>query len=185
MLLNHIEHEFKIIDENGFGVFNVLESDNPNASLKDLLKFGLLKKPYFYSDDQLKIRNDKFKSYFKSFPEESDVIELYGPIIKGSIVESDFIELNYEDYLLKIEEYICYWRNEGWNKLADQLNLFQLYYTQKLALENSKTRKFYFCDAENIAKPRLQKLISYEYFFTIITTHEDSNKIIVINLGRD
>jgi len=183
--LEHIEHDFKIIEEYGFFVFNILESDNPNPSVADLLESDILDKAYFYTKEEIEIRSQQWNKYFEPIPEDKEVIEIYGSILKEKILPSDFLELNYTEYLEKIENYISEWKKEECTDLANELKKIHIYSKEKLASENPEKRKFHFMDTENVEKSRQYEVNIYEYFFTIISTLENSNKIIVMNFGKD
>ncbi|TYP97488.1 hypothetical protein C7447_104177 [Tenacibaculum adriaticum] len=183
--LKNIEHDYKNVEEYGFFVFNILESENPNPNISDLLKSNLLDKAYFFSKEQIEKWNQQWNEFFKPIPENGEVIEIYGPVLKEKISPLDFVELNYKEYVEKIENYISEWTKKGWTDLASELKKLHYYSKDKLSSENPEKRKFHFMDAENVEKSRQYEINWYEYFFTVISTLENSNRIIVMNFGND
>ena len=114
---------------------------------------------------------------------ESDILD------KAYFYTKEEIEIRnqqcYTEYLEKIENYISEWTEEECTDLANELKKSHVYSKEKLASENPEKRKFHFMDTENVEKSRQYEVNIYEYFFMIISTLENSNKIIVMNFGKD
>ncbi|MCX7552100.1 hypothetical protein [Xanthomarina sp. F2636L] len=185
MKLKHIEHEMKIIETNGFFVFNILESEHLNPTISDLLESNLLNEAYFYPKEEIKRRKQEWNEIFGPHSEETDILKIYGSILQDRIDSTDFYELNYKEYLEKIDNYLSEWSDEVVPYLFNTLKSHHFYSIEKLKSENPEKRKFFFMDDEFVEKSKQSETNIYEFFFTIISTLKNSNRIIVMNFGYD
>jgi hypothetical protein len=188
----HINHRFENVPEKGFFVLNEFRSKIEKPTLNSIIESDLLNEKYFSTEEQ-KIENqrqiDQLTSYAKMINayeiDSNEQTELYGPILKEKLCSSDFIKLDFNSYLTKIQSYIMEWKDENWNYLVEG---FQELHQKALAeLENKSAEKrtYYFLDAELIDKEKLYEVNWYDYFFTIVSTLENSNDLLIINFGND
>jgi len=188
----HIKHQLENIPEKGFFILNEFKSESKNPTLKSIVESNLLNEDYFSTEEQKKETQkqlDRMISYAKMKGayevNENEQIELYGPIIKDRLRSSDFIKLDYKSYLTKIQSYIMEWTDENWSYLVVGFQELHQKALAELKNKSAEKRTYYFLDAELIDKEKLYEVNWYDYFFTIISTLENSNDLLIINFGND
>lgn len=188
----HINHQFENIPEKGFFILNEFKSELNNPTLENIIESDLLNENYFSTEEQKKETQkqlDQLTSYAKMVGaykvDENDQTELYGPILKDKLRSSDFIKLDYKSYLTKIQSYIMEWTDENWSYLVEGFQELHQKALAELKNKSAEKRTYYFLDAELIDKEKLYELNWYDYFFTVISTLENSNDLLIINFGND
>lgn len=188
----HIKNQFENIPEKGFFILNEFKSELNNPTLENIIESDLLNENYFSTEEQKKETQkqlDQLTSYAKMVGaykvDENDQTELYGPILKDKLRSSDFIKLDYKSYLTKIQSYIMEWTDENWSYLVEGFQELHQKALAELKNKSAEKRTYYFLDAELIDKEKLYEVNWYDYFFTVISTLENSNDLLIINFGND
>nr|WP_295707010.1 hypothetical protein [uncultured Lacinutrix sp.] len=188
----HIKHQFENIPEKGFFILNEFKSESKNPTLKNIIESDLLNEDYFSTEKQKKETQkqiDRMISFAKMQGayevNKNEQIELYGPMLKDKLRSSDFIKLDFKSYLTKIQSYIMEWTDENWNDLVEVFQKFHQIALAELKNKSAEKRTYYFLDAEQIDKEKLYEVNWYEYFFTVISTLENSDDFLIMNYGND
>jgi hypothetical protein len=188
----HIKHQFENIPEKGFFILNEFKSESNNPTLKIIIESDLLNEDYFSTEEQKKETQkqlDRMISYAKMKGayevNENEQVELYGPILKNKLHSSDFIKLDFKSYLTKMQSYIMEWTDENWSYLVEGFQELHQKALSELEKQSAEKRTYYFLDAELIDKEKLYEVNWYDYFFTVISTLENSNDLLIINFGND
>ncbi len=190
MKYQHIKHISKNIPEEGFFILNEFKSKLKNPTLDDIIHSDLLNEDYFSTKEQ-KVEIQKQLDQLISFGKMAaayrgdDKFELYGPILKSKIKSSDFQRLDYKSYLIKMQSYKTQWTDEGWTYLVDGITEFHQFALEHLENETAAKREYYFLDAGLIGNNKLFEVNWYDYFFTVISTLENSDKVLIWNFGSD
>jgi hypothetical protein len=188
----HIKHEFENIPGKGFLIFNEFKANIKNFTIEDIIISNLLDEKYFSTEEQ-KVQTqkqlDQIITQAKIFgaykEEETEELELYGPILKSKIEESDFEKLNYNKYLDEINNIKKEWSDNGWNYLVEPFNKLNKNALKRLENDRMKTREYYVLNSESIQKNKISDVNWYDYFITVISISENSDKVVVINFGND
>lgn len=188
----HIKHEFENIPEKGFLIFNEFKSDIKNFTIEDIISSNLLDEKYFSTEKQ-KVQTQKqldelitqAKLYGAYREEETEKLELYGPILKTKIEESDFEKFNHSKYLYEINNITKEWSDNGWNDLVKTFHELNKNGLKRLENDNIKTREYYVLNSESIQKNKIYDVNWYDYFITVIIILQDSHKVVIINFGND
>ncbi len=188
----HIKHQFENIPEKGFFILNEFKSESNNPTLKNIIESDLLNENYFSTEEQIKETQkqlDQMISYAKIAGayevNKNEQIELYGPILKDMLSSSDFIKLDFKSYLAKIQSYIMEWNGKNWNYLVEGIQEFHQKALAELKNKSAEKRIYYFLDAERIDKEKLYEVNWYDYFFTVVSTLENSDDLLILNFGND
>ena len=188
----HINHRFEDNPEKGFFTLNKFKSEIKNPTLDCIIQSDLLNKKYFSTEQQkneTQRQLDQLTSYVEMVGiykvDENEQIELYGPILKNKLSSSDFIKLDFKSYLTKIQTYIMEWTDENWNQRVEAFQEFHQIALAELKNNSAKERTYYFLDAENIDKEKLYEINWYDYFFTVVSTLENSDSLLIMNYGND
>lgn len=188
----HINHRFEENPEKGFFALNKFKSEIKNPTLDCIIQSDLLNKKYFSTEQQkneIQRQLDQLTSYVEMVGiykvDENEQIELYGPILKNKLSSSDFIKLDFSSYLTKIQTYIMEWTDENWNQRVEAFQEFHQIALAELKNNSAKERTYYFLDAENIDKEKLYEINWYDYFFTVVSTLENSDSLLIMNYGND
>jgi hypothetical protein len=188
----HINHRFENIPEKGFFVLNEFKSEIKKPPLDSIIQSDLLNEKYFSTKEQKKETQrqlDQLTSYAKMAGaykvDENEQTELYGPILKDKLRSSDFIKLDFKSYLTKIQTYIMEWTDENWNYLVEAFQEFHQIALAELKNKSAEKRTYYFLDAERIDKEKLYEVNWYDYFFTVVSTLENSDDLLIMNYGND
>ena len=188
----HIKHQFENIPEKGFFILNEFISELNNPTLENIIESDLMNENYFSTEEQKKETQkqlDQLTSYAKMVGaykvDENDQTELYGPILKDKLRPSDFVKMDFKSYLTKIQSYIREWTDENWIDLVEGFQEFHQKAIVELKNKSAEKRTYYFLDAELIEKDRLYEVNWYDYFFTVVSTLENSNDLLIMNYGND
>ncbi len=188
----HIKHQFENIPEKGFFILNEFKSESNNPTLKSIIESDLLNEDYFSTEEQKKETQkqlDQMISYAKMKGayevNENEQIELYGPILKDKLHSSDFIKLDFKSYLTKIQSYIMEWTDENWSYLVEGFQELHQKALSELENHSAEKRTYYFLDAERIDKNKLYEVNWYDYFFTVVSTLENADDLLIMNFGND
>jgi hypothetical protein len=190
MKFQHIKHISKNIPEEGFFILNEFKSQFKYLTLDDIIQADLLNENYFSTNEQ-KVEVQKKLDQLTSVAKMAgaykgiDKKELYGPMLKNKIQSSDFQKLDYKSFLIKMQSYKTRWTDEGWTFLVDGFDEFHQIALDHLENEYADKRDYYFLDVSLVGKDKLFEVNWYDYFFTVVSTLEDSEKVLIMNFGAD
>jgi len=168
MPLKLIENIWKS-NENGLGFYliNIFQKFDTDLSLKNLLQSNIL-------------NDTQFGDYkLESIP---DPTKVYSSIILDKIEVSDFKILDFQELRNEISEY---WTDDNWG--AD-LPIFKENFEiaiKKLYEYSENKRTYYYINIEKINPEKLAKPNFFTYLISIISTLENSDKIITLTFGLD
>ena len=77
------------------------------------------------------------------------------------------------------------WTDENWNDLVEGFQELHQKALIELKNKSAEKRTYYFLDAEQIDKERLFEVNWYDYFFTVVSTLENSDDLLIMNFGND
>lgn len=191
MNFQHSKQILENIPEKGFLVYNEFTWKGLRPTLEEIIYGGLLDEDYFNNEDQNKEIQKQLKNFIsigitnRSYLGEDRESELYGPLLKNQIRPSDFLKLDYQSYLNKIVDYINLWTEKGGTDMAEALIEFHQITLEHMKSMSPDRREYYFLDADLINKEKIYEVNWYDYFFTVISTLNDSDKVVIINFGND
>lgn len=158
-------------DKSGLGFYclNIFECSAKNPDLEELLTNNILIEKEF----------GPLKIIKKELREPTDY---YGSILLKEIEASDFKALDFNGLKSEINEY-C--KDEDW---GDDLPIFRTNFQQAIFDLNKldlSDRNYYYINTEKIDSRKLTEPNFFSYLVCIISTKNESNKIITLTFGLD
>jgi len=156
------------------------------------MQADLLNEDYFSTEEE-KIESEKQLAQLTSYAKmvgayeakNNENLQLYGPLLKSEIQSTDFIIMDLNSYVKKVELYKQDWTNEHCQYLVDGFEKLHKIAMTTIASTFNNGISLHFMDAEFLPKEKQYEVNFYDYFFTLVVIHKDSDLVLIINIGND